>query len=79
MENKFDQLTDEEKIKFIEENISPLIRYGFQEALDKITNWIQLKEGGVIAKSDLIDKLLDLSNQNHSIDFKKLRAEGEKK
>lgn len=32
-----EKMTDEERIKFFEENFSPLIRYGFQEAINKMS------------------------------------------
>lgn len=68
-------MTNEEATKYFEENLSPLIRYGFNESLHLLVDWLGEREGNVVPITDVMEKCIELSNEAQEVRWKELREE----
>lgn len=71
MEKKLNEMTDEEKTKFFEEHLSPLIRYGYQEAIDELIEFVE-KDRTMI---EIYEKLTSMMENKRQVNWPKLQNE----
>ncbi len=71
MEKKLDEMTDEEKTKFFEEHLSPLIRYGYQEAIDELIEFVATDKTMI----EIYDKLTSMMDNKRQVNWPKLQNE----
>ena len=71
MEKKLDEMTDEEKTKFFEEHLSPLIRYGYQEAIDELIEFVTTDKTMI----EIYDKLTSMMENKRQVNWPKLQNE----
>lgn len=72
------EMSEKERIDFFEENVSPLIRYGYQEAIDELIEWMDDDfNDEEITIGSIRHKLMSMMDNKRQVNWEKLRKETE--
>lgn len=68
-EKKIGEMSPEEKVKYFEQHLSPLIRYGFTEYGLKLYEWLKTIDDEKIDRNALLEKMNAMSAELQQVNF----------